>query len=110
MARRFQPARRVQRSDLIQEGIAGLLFATRRYDARTGTPFWAYASWWARQAMQDVLHDIQDGTFAREWIAENRAGQENFKRMREEQAGHQVEVVGRELRAQMAWIDTEFQE
>ena len=45
-----------------------------------------------------VLAEIQSGDFAREWIAENRAGQENFKRMREEQAGHQVEVVGRELR------------
>src|SRR5213596_4219132 len=38
-----------------------------------------------RQAMQDVLREIQDGTFAREWIAENRAGQENFQRMRAEQ-------------------------
>jgi ketol-acid reductoisomerase len=63
-----------------------------------------------RQAMKDILGEIQSGDFAREWIAENRAGQENFKRMREEQAGHQVEVVGRELRSQMAWIDTEFQE
>ena len=34
--------------------------------------------------MKDVLGEIQDGTFAREWIAENRAGQENFQRMREE--------------------------
>ena len=63
-----------------------------------------------RQAMKDLLGEIQSGDFAREWIAENRAGQENFKRMREEQAGHQVEVVGRELRSQMDWIDTEFQE
>jgi ketol-acid reductoisomerase len=63
-----------------------------------------------RQAMKDLLGQIQSGDFAREWIAENRAGQENFKRMREEQAGHQVEVVGKELRAQMDWIDTEFQE
>ena len=43
-------------------------------------------------AMKQMLGEIQAGTFAREWIAENRAGQENFKRMREEQAGHQVEV------------------
>ena len=50
--------------------------------------------------MKQVLADIQSGDFAREWIAENRAGQENFKRMREEQAGHQVEVVGRELRVE----------
>ncbi|MGZ4173839.1 MAG: ketol-acid reductoisomerase [Solirubrobacteraceae bacterium] len=63
-----------------------------------------------RQAMKDLLGQIHSGDFAREWIAENRAGQENFKRMREEQAGHQVEVVGKELRAQMDWIDTEFQE
>ena len=52
-----------------------------------------------RAAMKKVLEEIQSGDFAREWIAENRAGQENFKRMRAEQAGHQVEVVGRELRA-----------
>ena len=64
----------------------------------------------SRAAMGELLAEIQSGQFAREWIAENRAGQENFKRMREEQAGHQVEVVGRELRAQMDWIDTEFQE
>ena len=36
--------------------------------------------------MKDVLGEIQYGTFAREWIAENRAGQENFQRMRAEQA------------------------
>jgi ketol-acid reductoisomerase len=63
-----------------------------------------------RAAMKKVLEEIQSGDFAREWIAENRAGQENFKRMRSEQAGHQVEVVGKELRAQMDWIDTDFQE
>jgi ketol-acid reductoisomerase len=63
-----------------------------------------------RAAMKQVLNEIQSGDFAREWIAENRAGQENFKRMRAEQASHQVEVIGKELRAQMDWIDTEFQE
>jgi ketol-acid reductoisomerase len=61
-----------------------------------------------RQAMKDVLGEIQDGTFAREWIAENRAGQENFKRMRAEQADTQVEHVGKELRSHMDWIQTEF--
>jgi ketol-acid reductoisomerase len=63
-----------------------------------------------REAMKQLLSEIQSGDFAREWIAENRAGQENFKRMREEQSKHQVEIVGRELRSQMDWIDTEFQE
>ena len=63
-----------------------------------------------RQAMKDVLGEIQDGTFAREWIAENRAGQENFQRMRAEQMGHQIEREGKELRSMMSWIDTEFEE
>jgi ketol-acid reductoisomerase len=63
-----------------------------------------------RVAMKQILGEIQSGEFAREWIAENHAGQENFKRMREEQAGHQVEVVGKDLRAQMDWIDTSFHE
>jgi ketol-acid reductoisomerase len=58
-----------------------------------------------RQAMKKILADIQSGEFAREWIAENRAGQENFQRMREEQKGHQVEKVGAELRAMMPWIE-----
>jgi ketol-acid reductoisomerase len=61
-----------------------------------------------REAMKQILSEIQSGEFAREWIAENRAGQENFQRMREEQKNHQVELVGRELRKSMDWIDTEF--
>ena len=62
----------------------------------------------ARQAMKELLGEIQDGTFAREWIAENRAGQENFQRLREEQSHHQVEEEGRRLRGMMDWIETEF--
>jgi ketol-acid reductoisomerase len=58
-----------------------------------------------REAMKQILADIQSGEFAREWIAENRAGQENFQRMRAEGKDHQVERVGRELRAMMPWIE-----
>jgi ketol-acid reductoisomerase len=61
-----------------------------------------------RQAMRDVLGEIQSGAFAREWIAENRAGQESFQRMREEGANHQIEREGKQLRSMMDWIDTEF--
>src|SRR5918911_1585262 len=50
-----------------------------------------------RQHMRDILREIQSGDFAREWIAENRAGQESFKRMRAEQAGSQNEAGGKEL-------------
>jgi ketol-acid reductoisomerase len=61
-----------------------------------------------RQRMRDILKEIQSGDFAREWIAENRAGQENFKRMRAEQAGTEVEKVGEELRSHMDWIKPSF--
>ena len=61
-----------------------------------------------RAAMRKILSDIQSGDFAREWIAENRAGQESFKRMREEQAGTQIERVGAELRSHMDWIKPAF--
>ena len=61
-----------------------------------------------RQAMKEILGEIQSGEFAKEWIAENRAGQENFNRMREEQKDHQIEREGKELRSMMDWIDTEF--
>jgi ketol-acid reductoisomerase len=60
-----------------------------------------------REAMKKVLADIQSGEFAKEWIAENRAGAENFQRMREEAEGHQVEQVGAELRSMMPWISNE---
>jgi ketol-acid reductoisomerase len=61
-----------------------------------------------RAAMKQVLDEIQSGDFAKEWIAENRAGAESFNRMREEAAGHQIEGVGKELRSMMPWIDQEF--
>jgi ketol-acid reductoisomerase len=61
-----------------------------------------------RQAMREILADIQSGEFAREWVAENRAGQENFERLRQEGKDHQIEREGGELRSMMDWIDTEF--
>jgi ketol-acid reductoisomerase len=96
---------------MYEKGIAGMRYSisnTAEYgDLTRGKRVISDAT---RQAMKELLGQIQSGEFAREWIAENRAGQENFKRMREEQAGHQVEVVGKELRAQMDWINTEFEE
>jgi ketol-acid reductoisomerase len=61
-----------------------------------------------RAEMKKILGEIQSGDFAREWIAENRAGQENFLRMRDEQASSQVETTGKELRSHMDWIKTDF--
>ncbi len=61
-----------------------------------------------RRRMKEILEEIQSGQFAREWIAENRAGQENFLRMRSEQAGTEIETVGGELRSHMDWIKPSF--
>ncbi len=96
---------------MYEKGIAGMRYSisnTAEYgDLTRGKRIISQAT---RDAMKEVLNEIQSGDFAREWIAENRAGQENFKRLREEQSQHQVEVVGRELREQMDWIETSFDE
>jgi RNA polymerase primary sigma factor len=58
VARRFDAGGRVQRSELMQEGVAALLFAARRYDPRMETPFWGYASFWVRKAMQELVAEL----------------------------------------------------
>jgi len=57
LARGFQGSR-VEHRELLQEGVAGLLFAARRYDPELGTPFWAYASFWVRKAMQELVAEL----------------------------------------------------
>ena len=96
--------------DLIYEkGLAGMRYSisnTAEYgDYTRGKRVVTEAT---RESMRKILGEIQSGDFAREWIAENRAGQENFKRMRAEQAATQVEDVGRELRSHMGWIKPSF--
>jgi RNA polymerase sigma factor (sigma-70 family) len=59
LARRFSANSGIQKNELTQEGIVGLLFAVKRYDPRLGTPFWAYASFWVRKAMQDLLAELK---------------------------------------------------
>src|SRR6476469_5540233 len=56
-----------------------------------------------RVAMQKILDAIQDGSFAKEWLAENRAGRPNFERARQADKDHEIERVGAELRAMMPW-------
>jgi RNA polymerase sigma factor (sigma-70 family) len=58
LARRFDPGRGVNRAELIQEGVAGLLFAARRFDPAMETPFWGYASFWVRKAMQELVAEL----------------------------------------------------
>jgi RNA polymerase primary sigma factor len=48
----------VDRSELMQEGVVGVLRALERFNPDLGTPFWAYASWWVRQAMQQLVSEL----------------------------------------------------
>jgi len=57
-----------------------------------------------RQTMQEVLREIQTGIFAREWILENQAGRPVFQALRERDARHPIEEVGRRLRSMMPWL------
>jgi len=54
--------------------------------------------------MKDVLTEIQDGTFARNWIAEHQAGLPNYKRFKQADLDHPIEKVGAQLRARMPWL------
>ena len=94
---------------MYEKGIAGMRYSisnTAEYGDLTrgkrviGEP--------TRQAMREILGEIQSGDFAREWIAENQAGQENFQRLRAEGADHEIEREGRQLRSMMDWIDQDF--
>jgi RNA polymerase primary sigma factor len=48
----------IERHELMQQGVVGLLEALNRFDPSLGTPFWAYASWWVRQAMQQLTSEL----------------------------------------------------
>jgi len=58
-----------------------------------------------RKQMRQVLHEIQDGSFAERWLDENSNGREGFLSMRKKDADHQIEKVGRELRSMMTWLE-----
>ena len=58
-----------------------------------------------KEKMKDVLKSIQDGSFAREWIAENDEGRARFNQLRKSNAQHPIEVVGKELRGMMSFLN-----
>jgi RNA polymerase primary sigma factor len=58
VARIYSRVPAVDRCELMQEGVVGVLRALDRFDPQLGTPFWAYASWWVRQAMQQLVSEL----------------------------------------------------
>ncbi len=57
-----------------------------------------------KDEMQQILAEIQDGSFAKEWILENQAGRPSFNALRRKDAEHEIEVVGKKLRKMMPWL------
>jgi ketol-acid reductoisomerase len=59
-----------------------------------------------KDEMRKLLAEIQDGSFAREWVAEDEAGRPNFNRLQKEGQEHPIEQVGEKLRGLMSWVGT----
>jgi ketol-acid reductoisomerase len=60
-----------------------------------------------RENMEEALEEVQDGTFAREWISENQTGRAVYGQAREQEQNHQIEEVGARLRALFSWAEEE---
>ena len=57
-----------------------------------------------KMRMKEILKEVQDGTFAKEWIAENEAGRPKMNALRKEHQELKIEAVGKKLREMMSWI------
>jgi len=90
---------------MYEEGIAGMRYSisdTAEYGDLTRGP--RIVTDETKAEMKKVLTEIQDGTFANEWIAESESGRANYHRMQDEGKKHPIEVVGAKLRSMMPWI------
>ena len=90
---------------MYEEGIAGMRYSisdTAEYGDLTRGPRIVTEA--TKAEMKKVLTEIQDGTFANEWVAESESGRANYHRMQDEGKQHPIEVVGGRLRSMMPWI------
>ncbi|GAA2822911.1 ketol-acid reductoisomerase [Crossiella cryophila] len=58
-----------------------------------------------KEEMKKILTEVQDGTFAREWVAEDDNGRANYRKLQQEGEAHPIEETGKKLRALMSWVD-----
>jgi ketol-acid reductoisomerase len=92
--------------DLIYQGG----FAYMRYSVSDTAEFGDYTRGprviddMVRDEMEQILREVQDGSFAREWILENQAGRPVYNSLRRKEADHLIEKVGAELRSMMPWL------
>ena len=90
---------------MYEQGIAGMRFSisdTAEYGDLTRGPRIINDA--VKAEMRRVLDEIQDGSFAKEWVQESRSGRPNFNKLREQGQQHQIEKVGAELRSLMPFI------
>ncbi|MFQ6066956.1 MAG: ketol-acid reductoisomerase [bacterium] len=92
--------------DLLQEnGLSGMRSAisnTAQYGDLTRGP--RIITGKTREEMRKILHEVQSGQFAREWIMENQAGHPVFNALTKKDEEHLIETVGKKLRGMMSWI------
>ena len=89
VARIYRRSAGVSRAELMQQGVVGMLRALERYDMSSGTPFWGYACWWVRQAMQELVSEL-----ARCVVLSDRAARQ-LARVRDAQHDH-IRCFGRD--------------
>ncbi|EQD52034.1 ketol-acid reductoisomerase, partial [mine drainage metagenome] len=90
---------------MYEQGISGMRFSisdTAEYGDMTRGPRVINDS--VKQEMRRILGEIRDGTFAKEWIAENAKGRPEFNKLREQAKNHPIEKVGKELRSMMPFV------
>ncbi len=90
---------------MYEEGIAGMRYSisdTAEYGDLTRGP--RVVTDGTKAEMKRILTEIQDGSFAKEWVAESDSGRENYTRLQNEGKAHPIEEVGGTLRAMMPWI------
>jgi ketol-acid reductoisomerase len=94
--------------DLFYEGgitrMHEFISETAQYGALTRGPY--VIDDHAKAQMKKILTEIQDGTFARQWIAEYQSGNANYKALKQADLDHPIETTGKKLRATMAWLST----
>jgi ketol-acid reductoisomerase len=101
----------VHEMKLIIDLIAESGFAGMRYSISNTAEFGDYTAGpkiitdETRKTMKKILSDIQDGSFAKEWLLENQVGAPKFNALRKQAAAHQMEEVGKELRKLYSWND-----
>ena len=90
---------------MYEEGIAGMRYSisdTAEYGDLTRGPRVITPA--TKDAMKEILGEIQSGQFADEWVAESESGRENYHRLQDEGKAHPIEQVGAKLRSMMPWI------